>query len=97
MYDSFTLQTELRPVLPVIRGCKDYTQQQGLLQRVDRILRATGIEDLFVELHIQNFLQQLYQRTRAVGLKEHQRKAQESIQDSGAQCLKTFCTAVIAS
>jgi hypothetical protein len=67
MPGSFTLQTELRPVLPVIRGCKDYTQQQGLLQRVDRILRASGLEDLFVELHRPDCLQHSDQRTRAVG------------------------------
>ena len=80
MPNTFTLQNELRPVLPVIRGCKDYTEQQSLLERVDRILRASGLENLFVELHLQNFLQQSDKRTRAVGLKEHQRQAQESIQ-----------------
>ena len=90
MPDSFTLQTELRPVLPVIRGCKDYTQQQKLLQRVDRILRASGLEDLFVELHRQDFIQHSDQRTRAVGPKEHQRQAQESIQALRCTVLKNF-------
>jgi hypothetical protein len=90
MPNTFTLQNELRPVLPVIRGCKDYTEQQSLLERVDRILRASGLENLFVELHLQNFLQQSDKRTRAVGLKEHQRQAQESIQALRCTVLKNF-------
>jgi hypothetical protein len=90
MPNSFTLQKELRPVLPVIRGCKDYTEQQRLLERVDRILRASGLEDLFVELHLQNFLQQSDKRTRPVGLKEHKRQAQESIQALRCTLLKNF-------
>lgn len=85
-----TLQKELRPVLPVIRGCKDYTQQQTLLERVDRILRISGIEDLFVELHLQNFLQQSDKRTRTVGSKEHQRQALESIQALRCTVLKNL-------
>jgi len=69
MPNWFTFQTELRPVLPVIRGCKDENEQQRLLEKIDRILRASGIENLFVELHLQNFLQRSYKRTRALGLK----------------------------
>jgi len=90
MYNSFTLQTELRPVLPVIRGCKGYTEQQRLLEKIDRILRASGIEDLFVELHLQNFLKLSHKRTRRVGLKEQHRQARESIKALRCTVLKNF-------
>jgi len=63
----------------VIRGCKNYNEQQSRLERVGRILRASGIEDLFVELHLQNFLQRSDKRTRSLRLKEQQRQARESI------------------
>ena len=75
MYNSFTLQTELCPVLPVIRGCKGYTEQQRLLEKIDCILRASGIEDLFVELHLQNLLKRSDKRTPRLGLKEQHRQA----------------------
>ena len=90
MSKTFTLQIELRPVLPVIRGCKDYNEQQSRLERVDRILRASGIEDLFVELHLQNFLQRSDKRTRSLGLKEQQRQARESIKALRCTVLKNL-------
>ena len=90
MPNSFTLQTELRPVLPVIRGCKDENEQQRLLEKIDRILRASGIENLFVELHLQNFLQRSYKRTRALGLKEQHRQARESIKALRCTVLKNL-------
>ena len=43
------LQEFLRPALPVVMGCKDYQDEKRLLERVDRILVASGIEQIFLQ------------------------------------------------
>jgi hypothetical protein len=49
------IQEFLRPVLPRVLGCKDYAQEEELLFGMDRILRGSGIEDLFLELSLARF------------------------------------------
>ena len=49
------IQEPLRPALPTVLGCKDYHQEQQLLERVDRILVGSGIEGLFLRLSVEQF------------------------------------------
>jgi hypothetical protein len=39
----------------VVLGCRDYQEQEQLLVRVDRILRESGVERLFVGLSLERF------------------------------------------
>jgi hypothetical protein len=47
------LQESLRRVLPKVFGCKDYAREEELLTRVDRVLRSSGVEALFLELSVE--------------------------------------------
>jgi hypothetical protein len=49
------IQESLRPALPEVFGCKDYREEKQLLERVDRILVTSGIEQLFLELSMERF------------------------------------------
>ena len=40
------IQESLRAALVEVRGCKDYDQEKRQLERVDRILRLSGVEQL---------------------------------------------------
>ena len=44
-------QTELRPELPTVIGCKDYREERELFIRIDEILTKSGIEKEFIELY----------------------------------------------
>lgn len=46
------IQETLRPAIPVVFGCKDYRDQKQLIERIDLILRKSGIEQLFVRLSL---------------------------------------------
>lgn len=48
MIKILSIQEHLRPALPEIRGCKDYQEEQELLGQIDRILRESGIEDVWL-------------------------------------------------
>jgi len=48
-------QESLRPVLPVVLGCKDYAEEKKLLERVDRVLRLSGVEAKFLHLSRRQF------------------------------------------
>ena len=50
---SVSIQQTLRPVLPVIKGCKEYRDQERLILRIDRLLRVSGIEELFLKLSLE--------------------------------------------
>lgn len=69
---------------------KDHTEQQRLLDRVDRILRASGLQDLFVELHVKKILCRSDKCTRALRLKEQHRQAHESIKALRSTMLKNL-------
>jgi hypothetical protein len=49
MTRTIAFQESLSPALPAVLGCKDYQQEQQLLERVDTILRRSGLEMLFLE------------------------------------------------
>jgi hypothetical protein len=46
-------QPELRPALPTVFGAKDYREFRNTLEEMDRILKATGIEDRFIAERIE--------------------------------------------
>lgn len=48
-------QEQFRRVLPQVEGCKDYREEARLLERVDRILLASGLERKFVGLSVQGW------------------------------------------
>jgi hypothetical protein len=50
------LQRELRPALPTVRGNVDYLRFETELQRTDELLRLSGIEALFVERSLEEWL-----------------------------------------
>lgn len=49
---SIQIQETLRPALPVVFGCKDYRDQKQLIERMDLVLKKSGIEQLFVRLSL---------------------------------------------
>ena len=49
------IQEHLRPALQVVFGCKDYEDEKRLLERVDLILRRSGVERMFLELSQEQF------------------------------------------
>lgn len=48
-----TIQESLRPALPLVFGSKDYRDQEQLIERIDLVLRKSGIEQLFVRLSLE--------------------------------------------
>lgn len=59
MSNVIPLQEHLRPVLPNVKGCKDYQDEQRLLERVDRILAGSGVEQKFLEKSVEIFEQKV--------------------------------------
>ena len=49
------IQEHLRPALQAVLGCKDYEDEKRLLERVDMILRRSGVERMFLELSQEQF------------------------------------------
>ena len=47
------IQEHLRPALQAVFGCKDYEDEKRLLERVDDILRRSGLERMFLELSLE--------------------------------------------
>ena len=43
-------QPPLRPALPCIYGPLEYREQRALFERIDRILRVSGLEEEFIRL-----------------------------------------------
>ena len=50
---SVSIQQTLRPVLPVIKGCREYRDQETLILKIDRLLKVSGIEELFLKLSLE--------------------------------------------
>jgi hypothetical protein len=59
------LQESLRPVLPKVRGCKDYQDEERLLQRIDRILVFSGVEQRFLEKSLELLRQRCHKMVAA--------------------------------
>ncbi len=49
------IQEHLRPALQPVLGCKDYEDEKRLLERVDLILKRSGVERMFLELSQEQF------------------------------------------
>lgn len=49
------IQDYFRPALPPVLSCKDYDEEKQLLERVDQILRQSGVERQFLELSMEQF------------------------------------------
>lgn len=49
------IQEYFRPALPQVLNCKDYEEEKRLLERVDQILRQSGVERRFLELSMDEF------------------------------------------
>lgn len=48
-------QFEFRPALPTVYGNIDYRRFEGLLKRIDEILRVSGVERWFIELSLEAY------------------------------------------
>jgi hypothetical protein len=57
MHNIISIQETLRPVLPQVRGCKDYRDEEQLLERVNKILIFGGVEQRFLEKSLEQFRQ----------------------------------------
>ena len=55
MHKIIAIQESLRPALQPVFGCKDYEDEKRLLERVDGILRRSGVERMFLELSLEEF------------------------------------------
>jgi len=55
MKNIISIQEYLRPALPPVLNCKDYEEEKRLLERVDQILRVSGVEAMFVERRVELF------------------------------------------
>lgn len=52
---SINIQEELCPELPLILGCKDYSDEEKLLKHADNILKKSGVESQFVQLSMARY------------------------------------------
>lgn len=59
------IQSQLRPALPRVIGCKDYAEEEQLLFRVDKILKTSGIDTLFLQLSLDAFNDQAHAKKLA--------------------------------
>ena len=55
MIISIALQDTLRPVIPKVKGCKDYHDEVQLLERVNKVLAFSGVEQKFLEKRMEIF------------------------------------------
>ena len=55
MPSGIPIQESLSPTLPVVHGCRDYNEEERLLERTDRILILSGVEQLFLSLSVERF------------------------------------------
>ena len=52
---KINIQDYLRQLLKIVRGCKDYREEEELLKNVDDVLKLSGLERLFIELSTDEF------------------------------------------
>jgi len=55
MSKIIAIQDYFRPALPQVLNCKDYEEEKRLLERVDQVLRQSGVERHFLELSMEQF------------------------------------------
>ena len=73
-------QQALRPALPTVLGNVDYQQFSDQLHWIDRILRESGAEDLFVRLSLERLFEQAKSENYSVDQKLHCREQKNSFQ-----------------
>jgi hypothetical protein len=71
-----TIQETLRPALPLVFGSKDYRDQEQLIERIDLVLKKSGIEQLFVRLSLKQYEARLAEAI--ITDKDRARAAQQS-------------------
>jgi len=79
------LQDGLRPVLPKVIGCVDYTNFENNLRIVDSILVAGKIESLFVRLSMEQFEAKAKEAGVEAGAKARQRHQKHS--ETALRCI----------
>ncbi len=52
---TINIQDYLRLPLKIVRGCKDYREDEEPLKNVDDILKLSGLERIFIELSTKDF------------------------------------------
>ena len=80
------LQSELRPALPTVRGNVEYLRFESELQRIDELLRLSGVEELFVERSLEHWLARSGDRVPTA--KEQAKQQQASTRALRCQVLK---------
>ena len=63
---TVSFQQELRPVLPLILGCREYQDQVLLLKRTNLILKKSGLENLFVQLSLEHYQAELQKEGKVI-------------------------------
>ena len=85
MQKILSIQESLRPALPQVLNWKDYEQEKRLLERVDQILRVSGVERMFVERSVAMFEKRCQESEGASGfdrgkaLERHIRHSQRAL------------------
>lgn len=64
MSQIIKIQEHLRRALPAVLGCKDYQEEKKLLERVDQVLRTSGVESRFLMLSRAQFENAALERQR---------------------------------
>lgn len=93
MIQILPLQESLRRALPTVLGCKDYREEEQLLERVDRLLEASGIERLFLGLSLERFEQEAAKRRERADKVQDGSKARERFLLKSREALR--CTVLV--
>lgn len=75
-------QPEFRPELPTVHGSVDYRRFEKLLQRIDQLLVASGLENLFIRLSLADYRARAAEdgvRVKDWMLARHQRHSRQAL------------------
>jgi hypothetical protein len=79
---NVTIQRSLRPALPLILGCKEYQEEALILERIDTVLRASKLEELFVQLSLEQQIKEnkaAGKATNQLQLTKHAQKSEQAL------------------
>jgi hypothetical protein len=93
MKKTISFQEHLRPALPEVRGCKDYREQEELLEEMDRILRVGGVEDAFLRQGAQMFEQRAAKEVEAGHAVKDGERARQAHAEQSRRALR--CTLLL--
>lgn len=87
-------QQEFRPVLPVVVGNADYRRFRDRLERVEELLRLSGLEDTFVETGLTQWVREGKETAQKRGvpfrqppsatIAKHQRALRQALRCTGS-------------